>query len=284
MTVFLAHDGSLNGDWIARYALHIAAGTVEQRLVVAHVEDANISGEPLHARLERLAGLGERMGVAVEVRILPMQHGVFGGLDAHLRGEAGALVVCGARAQGGRRGMLSGTISERLLRQREYDVLSIHVLQPGLLGDPKRVLLALDGDDAVTGGAAAAVPFVKPLVSGIERLDVVYVETVSHWRFAHLSDAEAGRLRHAAQAIVDRAEAVLTDEMPLDRARMDTHVRVSDDWPKQIAVEAGRYRSGLTLLEMPPLHSRGLSFSHPVESLMRNAPSDVAVYRKAGRS
>ena len=279
MTVFLAHDGSLNGDWIGRYALHMAAGTPEQRLVVVHVEDANISGEPLHARLERLSGLGERMGVAVEVRILPMQQGVFGGLDAHLREETDALVVCGARARGGRRGLLSGTISEQLLRQSSYDVLSIRVLQPGLLGDPKRVLLALTG----TGGAASAIPFVRLLAPGIERLDVVYVETVSQLRFAHLTDAEAGRLRRAGQSIVDRAETVLTAETSLSGEQMDTHVRVSNDWPKQIAVEAGRYRCGLTLMEMPSLHARTLSFSHPVEELMRNAPGDVAVYRKAGR-
>jgi len=280
MTVFLAHDGSLNGDWIGRYAMHLAAGMPERRLVVAHIEDANISGEPLHARLERLSGLGERMGIAVEVRILPMQQGVFGGLDAHLRGEPDPLVICGARVAGGRRGLLAGTISEQLLRQNEYDVLSIHVLQPGLLGDPKRVLLALTGQ----GWAASAIPFVKPLAADIERLDVLYVETVSHLHFAHLTDAEAGRLKRAAQSIVNRAEEELLAGTGLPHDRLDSHIRVSDDWPKQIAVEAGRYRCGLAMVEMPSLHAKSLSYAHPIEDLMRNAPSDVAVYRKAGGS
>lgn len=280
MTVFLAHDGSLNGEWIGRYALHYAAGTVERRLVVVHVEDANISGEPLHERLERLSGLGERMKVNVETRILAMQHGVFGGLDAHLKAEPGALVICGARAAGGRRGLLSGTISEQLLRQGSYDVLSIHVLQPGLLGDPKRILLALSGQ----GRAHPAVPFVKPLAADIERLDVLYVETVSHLRFANLTDAEASRLKHNAQSIVARAEDTLIEQTGLDHARLDSHVRVSDDWPKQIAVEAGRYRAGLAMVAMPPPQAGKLSYAHPIEELMRNAPSDVAVYRRAGTS
>ncbi len=278
MTIFLAHDGSLNGDWIGNYALHMAAGSTARRLVVLHVEDANISGEPLHRRLERITELGERMRVAVEVRILPMHRGVFGGLDDHLADAPASIVVCGARVAGGRRGHLRGTISESLLNSARCGVLAVRVLQPGLLGDPRRVLLALSG-----GSAAPALPFLAPLAAAIEHLDILHVAMVSKFRFGNMTAADAARHYHAAQSAAERAMEEVAGATSLPPERIDSHVRVSDDWAKQVAVEAGRYRAGLAMVEMPAA-GRGLSFGHPIEELMRIAPSDVAVYRKAAAS
>lgn len=275
MPVFLAHDGSLNGDWIAHYALHLAAGSVDRRLTVLHVEDANISGAPLQQRLERVEGLGERIGIKVETQILPMHGGVFGGLDEFLPQGSDTLLVSGARVSGGRRGLLSGTISERLLRFGRYNVLAIHVLQPGLLGDPRRVLLTL----ADRNSAVRAIPFLAPLAPAIEHLDILHLAMVSRFRFSNLSAAEAARLYHTAQSVAESAANEIAATVPLSADRIDSHVRVSDDWAKQAAVEAGRYRAGLTMAEMPPLNLTGLSFGHPIEQLMRIAPSDVAVYR-----
>lgn len=278
MTVFLAHDGSLNGDWIARYALHFAAGSIARRLVVLHVEDANISGEPLHERLEALTAMGERMNVPVEIRILPMHAGVFGGLNDYLIQQENALVVTGARVAGGRRGHLRGTISEKLLAQNKYGVVAIHVMQPGLLGDPKRVLLSLSDT------AQAPTAILKLFAPAITRLDIVQLETVSRLRFARLSEAEAAALKRDGLSKTARAEKGILSSTALTADRIDTHVRVTDDWAKQVAVEAGRYRAGLTMVEMPKVPSGVLSFGHPVEELMRIAPSDIAVYREAGGS
>lgn len=277
MSVYLAHDGSLNGEWVGRYALRFAAGTPARRLVQLHVEDANISGPPLHERLARIKNLGERLGVSVETRILPMHHGVFGGLDVHLKEDPESLVICGARATDGRRGLLRGTISERLLGNGGYDVMSVRVLQPGLLGHPKRIMLSLSKD----GRASTAIRFVAPLVAGIEQLDIVYINTVSRMRYAHISEDDAARLRHQARGIAERAEGQIIAATGIDGVNVDFHGRLSDDWPKQTAVEAGRYRSDLTLAEFPPTQRQSLGFAHPIEQLMRLAPSDVAVFRAA---
>jgi len=139
MSVFLAYDGSLNGDWIARYALHLAKGSESRQLTVLHVEDANISGEHLHRQLTKLEEVGKSLSVAVEIQILPMHDGVFGGLCTYLPNDPHSIVVCGARANAGRRGVLTGTISERLLCDTPMNVLAIRVLQPGLLGAARRV-------------------------------------------------------------------------------------------------------------------------------------------------
>lgn len=273
MSVFLAYDGSLNGDWIGRYAVRFAAGTPARHLTLLHIEDANVSGSPLHQRLVRLESVGRNMGVMVETRILPMHEGVYGGLDEHLPKGPETLVVCGARASAGRRGVLSGTISERLLAAGNRNVMAIRVLQPGLLGVPHRVLLPLSaGRDA-----APALPFLAPMASDLERLDILFNVTVSHRRFANMTEAAAARLKHDAQTSIDEAEQVLVSG-GVRADIIDGHVRVTNDSPKQTAVEAGRYRTGLILTEMPT-GPAPLTYAHPIEELMRISPTDVAAFR-----
>lgn len=277
MSVFLAYDGSLNGDWIGRYAVSLAVGTSSRTLNVLHVEDANVSGPPLHQRLERLETLAHRFAVAVQFHILAMHDGVFGGLDAHLPKGPEVLVVCGARASAGRRGVLSGTISEQLLRGGGYNVLAIRVLQPGLLGVPRRVLLPLSTND----DAKDAVPFLKPMMPALERLDLLRCVELPRRRYANLTEADAADIRHRAQATVDAAEDAVIAGTGLAPETIDCHVRVTDDWAKQTAIEAGRYRTGLILAGLPSLSPAPLTFAHPMEELMRNAPTDVAAYRSA---
>lgn len=275
MSLFLAYDGSLNGQWIGNYAIRIAAGTPDRRLIIVHVEDANVSGEPLHDQLQLLTLRARRMNVETEVRILPMHDGVFGGLDAYLPQGPETLVVCGARIAAGRRGVLAGTVSEQLLRRGRYNVLSVRVLQPGLLGHPRSLLLALPED----GDAVRAVPFLKPMTAAAERLDILYVTMVSHRHFRNMSDTDAARLDHDAQSLLAAAENTVITGTGMAASSMDRHARVSDDWPKQVAVEAGRFKSDLILTEMPAFVPAALSFAHPIEELMRIAPSDVAAFR-----
>ena len=274
MSVFLAYDGSFNGDWIARYALHFARGNQPRRLTVLHVEDANISGEPLHTQLRRLEELGKSLGVTVEVQLLPMHDGVFGGLSANLPTDPDSILLCGARASVGRRGLLTGTISERLLCDTSANVLAIRVLQPGLLGAARRLMLPLPD----SGDISTAFPYIRPLATGIEKLDFLRLAVLSHRRFNNLTDAEAGRLRHDAKAFIARAEEVITAMAAVPQSVLDGHVRVTDDWPKQVAVEAGRYRSDLILTDMTD-RKAPFTFAHPIEELMRIAPCNVAVYR-----
>lgn len=274
MSVFLAYDGSLNGDWIARYALHLAKGSETRRLTVLHVEDANISGEPLHTQLTKLEELGKSLGVAVEVQILPMHDGVFGGLCPNLPNDPDSIVLCGARANAGRRGLLTGTISERLLCDTSVNVLAIRVLQPGLLGAPRRMLLPLPE----SGDVSPALPYLRPFAPGLTRLDILRLAVLSHRRFNNLTDAKAGRLRHDAEALIAKAEDVVAAETSVPRATLDSHIRVTDDWSKQVAVEAGRYHSDLILTAMSDRRTP-FGYAHPIEELMRIAPCDVAVYQ-----
>jgi nucleotide-binding universal stress UspA family protein len=64
------------------------------------------------------------------------------------------------------------------------------------------------------------------------------------------------------------------------RFALDSSVVVSDDAPKEIRVCAGTHRSRLIGLgaSRRTLPER-LVFGDPIEQLLRDAPSDVAVYR-----
>ncbi len=42
MSVCLAYDGSVNGDWVARYVVKQFAGHLERRLGVSHVETTEL--------------------------------------------------------------------------------------------------------------------------------------------------------------------------------------------------------------------------------------------------
>ena len=147
MTICLTYDGSVNGDWIAHYAVALAAADAAsgRRLRVLHVETTDISGPPLAAKFDNIRRLCARAGIEAEIEILPMRDGVFGGLRAALPGDPETLVVCGLRAKGGRRGFLHGTVSERLLNAGQGTVVALRVVQPGLLGVVRRLLLPVAG-------------------------------------------------------------------------------------------------------------------------------------------
>src|SRR5690606_27666020 len=104
--------------------------------------------------------------------------------------------------------------------------------------------------------------------------------TVSHRRFANMTAAAAARLKHEAADRIAAAERALIGG-GIESEIVDGHIRVTDDAPKQTAIEAGRYRSDLILAEMPGAGTP-LSYAHPVEELMRIAPTDVAAYRSVG--
>jgi len=80
MGLYLAYDGSINANWIARYALRMAANHADKRLTVVYVEDASTLAADLEAGLERLQLEASWLGVAAAIDICPMRHGVLGGL------------------------------------------------------------------------------------------------------------------------------------------------------------------------------------------------------------
>lgn len=279
MTICLTYDGSVNGDWIAHYAVALAAADAasSRRLRVLHVETTDISGPPLAAKFDNIRRLCARAGIEAEIEILPMRDGVFGGLRAALPGDPETLVVCGLRAKGGRRGFLHGTVSERLLNAGQGTVVALRVVQPGLLGVVRRLLLPVAGK---LPGRRSGHRLLNLLAQGLSDLHLLHVVEVSTAAFRRLDAERAGALRHAGQAHLDREAAEITAGIDLAHVRRDAAVKVSDDWVREVLIDAARLRADLIALEAPRASlARRITFGDPLEVILRDAPCDVAVYR-----
>lgn len=143
--ICLAYDGSLNGDWVARYAVRFAAEATERTLHLFHVRDGTIATTALEAKLEHLERECGAQGVELFPQVLALGRGVLPTLLQALPTDPAAFVVCGTRVRGAGKPLLAGTVAERLLALCAHSVLALRVVQPGLLGAPHDLLLPLSG-------------------------------------------------------------------------------------------------------------------------------------------
>ncbi len=277
MPIYLAYDGSVNGDWIAHYAVNFAAYRPQRCLQVLHVETTNISGSALAAKFDYIKQIAEHAGVNAKIEICPMRHGAFGGLIDRLPKGRDTKVICGVRAQGGRRGVLAGTVSEQLLNDQKFNVVAIRVVQPGLLGVARRLLMPMAGHRPGVQSARTLLELVAPSLTELRLLHVIELSK----RKLHALDAtKAGALRYQAQAYLEKVERDLTGGIDLDGVHIDSDARISDDWSREILIDAGHARADMLALEAPrtSLLDR-FRYSDPLEVILRDTPCDVAIYR-----
>lgn len=279
MLVF-AYDGSLNGDWVAHYAVRFAANTEERTLRVVHVHDGAPEGH-LGERLARIAAEGKVVGVAVESELLP---GGRGRVAERLLASVpeGATLVAGTRARPRGGALLAGTVSATLLETAHFPVIALHVAHPGVLGQPGRVLLPLSGRPRPVEDAA---PLLRLLAQDLHHVHVLFVRELSHLRFRLLGPEAAERLLTEGRAFLAPIEGALREAVPGHPFALDSTVVVSDDAPREILLSARRHRARLICLAASKrtLPHR-LVYGSPVELVLRDAPADVAIYRNPSRS
>lgn len=277
--IYLAYDGSTNGDWIARYGITLASHDPHRRLTAIHVD----TGEVRRARLdEKLAILGiecEVAGVALETLVIAPRGGVYQALVDRLPAGPDAHLICSARATAGRKGYLSGTLSERLLGGRRTNVMVVRVLQPGLLGAPHEFLLPVAGGPV---GIHAGIALLKLFDGDVRRVELLRVMTVGGRTFRRLRPEHAAHLRDEGHRYLQGVEAELIERTGLKAGNIDTNVIVSDDWVREVVIAASRHRSHLICMEASLRHLRkGFFYGNPLEVILRDAPCDVAIYRGA---
>jgi nucleotide-binding universal stress UspA family protein len=206
-----------------------------------------------------------------------MERSVFRTLCSMISPGANSFVVCGTRVLGGGRGLLSGTVSERLLRAGESNVLALRVLQPGLLGCPRDVLLPVSGHPR---GFRSGLPFLRLLGPDIEQMHILFVRRIARWRYRTLSSASADALRAPGQAFCERVDREIAEQLGLGPAITDANAIVSDDVPKEIVIAANKTKSRLIYLGASERNlSERFLYGNPIEQVLRDAACDVAVYR-----
>lgn len=277
LELYLAYDGSINGDWLARYAMRMSTAVKPRRLHLVHIDDGSQQGERLASRLARMDRECQALEVELEVRIVPLVGEVCASLLSAVPAGGNVWCISGARAASRGKGFLAGTVSQRLLRTRRFNTLALRVVNPGVLGHPAAVLFPLAGHPR---RFQAAMPFLELLSPCLRRLILLRVMTINSLLFRYLPGSAASRLRREGREYL---EAVMEDILAATAGRqlqVDDHVQISDDWAKEIVIQAGKTRAGLLLIGASDrfLQSR-FYYGSRIEQILRNSPCDVGIYR-----
>ncbi|MBC8267891.1 MAG: universal stress protein [Rhodospirillaceae bacterium] len=277
MSIYLAYDGSINANWIARYAIRMAANHPEKQLHVVYIEDAEVPAPELSANVKQIEAEAAAVGVNAMLEVCPMHQGVFGGLVDYIPAGPQTFVICGARVKKGRRGFLAGTISEQLLSLRHFNVLALRVVQPGLLGLPRDVLVPVSGDRQ---GIRAGLSILELMIRDIHRLHLLNIVEARRSPFRLQSSADTRKQRAQAMTYVRTIEDELLRDLAIDPKFVDSHVVVAKSWSRETILHASRLHAHLIFIEAKhDSLTRRLLFDDEIEQLLGQAPCDVAVYR-----
>ncbi len=271
-----AYDGSIHGDWVARYAMKMASRLPEPGLHVLYVEDGQLSKAAVEQRFARIEADSEELALPLELTVKPERKTVAATLLALVPQDPAHYLVCGTRVRQKGRGFLADTVSEKLLREGRCQVLSVRVVQPGLLGGPHKFLVPVSGRPE---GIRVGLPYLRLLAPDASAVEVLLVHQLSRQRFERISHAEAARLLQMRQHYVAEIEQTLGSELGLPSTRLDATVLLSDDIPKEIVIHAGKTKSQLIYMGASTASLRQRSvYGSPIEQVLRNAPCDVAIY------
>jgi nucleotide-binding universal stress UspA family protein len=273
-----AYDGSINGDWVSHYAVQLAAGHQDRTLTAVHVRNGRRNDAMLAEKLERLRAECERHGVRLVERLWSLAgRTLLDAIRSAVPGGPEHFLVCGTRAQGQRGGFLSGTTSEQLLRSGHCNVLAVRVVQPGLLGSPRRLLLPVAERP---GGFRSGLPFLRLFGPQVSHMHIVLVARVGRGRLRRMSHELAEGLRPAGQAYCERVEQEIVEQLGLGSKVMDAQVVVSDEIPREILIAANKTKSRLIYMGASERNlTERLFYGNPIEQVLRDATCDVAIYR-----
>jgi nucleotide-binding universal stress UspA family protein len=273
--VYFAYDGSVHGEWVSHYAARIAARSADKRLRVVHVRDDATNDSALDVKLGRIRTECKHLGVEIDLHVQSLAGTVFRTIATTVPAGPDTYLISGIRNHG--RALLRGTVSEQLLRSGLCNVLAVRVVQPGLLGLPRRLLLPVSEHPQ---GFRSGLPFLRLMQPDILRLQIFYVEHVSHRRFQMLSHESAEQLRHAGQAYCERIEQEIKNHLALGPTVMHANVVVSGDVPREIVIAANKTKSRLIYLGASVRNlTERLFYGDPIEQVLHDATCDVAVYR-----
>lgn len=274
--IVLAHDGSINADWLAAYALHFAAALPSPHLQLLHILDGSISHERITAQFSQLTRRCQELGIQCTSLIKNNDRDVCRTIIASLPAGPQVFCLCGARIAPRRHGFLAGTISERLLRAAPCNVIAIRVVSPGLLGSPPTLLFPLAGHPR---GFRAALPFLQLLLPAVRYLYLLRVMTVHPLRFRYISNESAKKRIAAGYAYLHRVSEEIREHLTFN-AYLDRRVLLSDDWAKEILIQAGRLNVSMMLLGATErsLPQRFI-YGNKIEQILRSTPCDVGLYR-----
>jgi len=275
--IYLAYDGSLNGDWVSRYGIRLAVHTAEKKLTLVHIQDGGVSPVQVVDKIGKIEQECTAQGIELSRKILPLKKNVFQSLLNAIPHGSKSFVVCGTRIRSKRQAFLSGTISEKFLKSDKFNVLAVRVVQPGLLANPRKFLIPLSGHPR---GFMSAWPFFKLFLPEVYEVYLLRVMNVSSFQLLHLSPHRMQVLRKKGLKYLAGVIQEIKQGCGDADFRLDYRVVVSNDWPREIQVHSSKLKTRMILLgasERTRL-SRTV-YGNALERVLRGTPCDMGIYR-----
>jgi nucleotide-binding universal stress UspA family protein len=276
--IILAHDGSINADWVCRYALRMAAALPGQRLQLVHILDGSVDRARIEARFASIVRECRQEGLHCEPLVRGLHGSVVRSLLEVLPPGREHLCLCGARVASRGRGFLAGTVSERLLRSGHCNVLAVRVVSPGLLGCPRTLLFPLAGHPR---GFQSALPFLHLFAASVQRLHLLRVMVVHPLRQRSLSPADSRERVRLGYAYLTRVADEIRSQADAPPCHLERHAVLAADWAGEILVQAGKLGVQMILLgasERSLPHR--VIYGNPLERILRDTACDVGIYRR----
>ncbi|MDH3330586.1 MAG: universal stress protein [Desulfobulbaceae bacterium] len=275
--IYLAYDGSINADWVSRYAIRAAANSASKKILLFHVLDGSYSPEEIRLKIEALENECTFQHVELASELLPLKKNVYQTILTNIPANRASFCFCGARITSRGRGFLAGTISEKILRAGRFNVMAIRVVHPGLLGCPGDILLPLTGK---AYGLEGVMPFFLLLAPDIRNVHLIKFFPMSPWILRYSPDARIKAMRHKGRGYLKNLIVDMQQYETVSAIHFDGRVVFAKDWVKETLIKANQLRARLILLEST---SRSLParifFGAPIERILRATPCDVAICR-----
>ena len=275
--LFFSYDGSVNGDWVSHYAVQLAAGHHRRQLNLIHARDGLVSETEFAVKVERLGGECERVGVELISHVVEVNRTIQEAILSMVPRGREHYLLCGTRVRERKQSYLRGTISESLLYSDHCNVLAIRVVQPGVLGLPRQLIVPVgEHRQEILEG----LPFLRLFVPQVSRLHILLVVRISRWRLMRLSHGAIARLREPAVKYCGSIEQEISEQLGLDSQMIDTVVVVSDDFPREVVFVANKTKSRLIIMGASKQGPAKQFFrANSIEQVLRETTCDVAVYR-----
>tara|TARA_R110000787_G_scaffold211281_3_gene321135 strand:+ start:81280 stop:82119 length:840 start_codon:yes stop_codon:yes gene_type:complete len=277
MKVLFAYDGSINGDWVAKYAIRLAANSETRTLTVVSVQKNTPPPRYLTEKINRITSIAADRKVTLDVKLINAKS-VFEGVISALEDPAGTLIVCSVRTRGNARGYLYETAAFQLMKHPELNTVAFRIVQPGILGSPHNILLPVAGRPS---GIAGGVSLLHQMGSTVRQCRVLHAVSVSPRHYLRLTATEMTNLRLHGESLVAAVGRHLSQQLNNPSIRIDTAVRVSEDWVREVIVDACSYKSDLIIVEAAGASLRtALRRDDPIERLLHETPCDIAIHRR----
>jgi len=286
--IYLAYDGSINSEWIARYCLELAH-TQGSELTTLYVRERKVKVETIQKKMDSLSSYCKKNKIQFHYEILEPVKSVFQTLVHRIPQGADNLVVCGTRVRAKKSGYISGTISEKLLRYHKFPVLAIRVVHPGILGNPKNILMAVSGKYE---NIKANLPLLSLLLEHAHSLTVVRVMEVTGILFRYMRLSRSRALRKKGLTVVKKTLEEIRQILPKredksetlssvhSKINLDMRIEVCNDWVAEVLIQAGKLKSDFILLgATEKILPARFFYGNRMERFLRDSPCDVGVYR-----